>query len=128
MSPSKKKGAEEEQQGGEEELFQSLLSQLKVNASITFEDAGSLQQEEEVEQQESMEDSTSSALLESSESTLKEKEDPDWVLMDINKNTYVGLELEQKETVVFSTDCQMVRAFICYTYHLLHVPCVSRPI
>lgn len=113
-SPTKRKGADDEQGKGEDELFQNLLSQLKVNASITFEDAGSLQQEEEEVEQQSEplleEPTATAATLESStESALKEKEDPDWVLMDASKSTYVGLELEQQETVIFSTDCQMVR-------------------
>ncbi len=113
-SPTKRKGADDEQGKGEDELFQNLLSQLKVNASITFEDAGSLQQEEEEVEQQSEplleEPAATAATLESStESALKEKEDPDWVLMDASKSTYVGLELEQQETVIYSTDCQMVR-------------------
>jgi hypothetical protein len=111
-SPTKRN---DEQGKGEDELFQNLLSQLKVNASITFEDAGSLQQEEEEVEQQSeplLEETTATAatLESSTESALKEKEDPDWVLMDASKSTYVGLELEQQETVIFSTDCQMVRS------------------
>jgi hypothetical protein len=71
------------------------------------------QEDEEIEQQSEPlleEPTATAATLESStESALKEKEDPDWVLMDASKSTYVGLELEQQETVIYSTDCQMVR-------------------